>query len=98
MTFAVGTKPDLAVINVQNRVQTALPLLPEEVRRQGVTVAKSLPSFLQLVTVESPDGRYDDLYVSNYATINVIDELRRVAGRRRHPDLWRARFIRFASG
>src|SRR6185295_18013588 len=80
VTFAVGTDPDIAVINVQNRVQTALPLLPEEVRRQGVTVAKSLPSFLQVVTVESPDGRYDDLFVSNYATINVIDELRRVPG------------------
>ncbi len=80
VTFAVGTDPDLAVINVQNRVQTAIALLPEEVRRQGVTVAKSLPSFLQVVTVESPDGRYDDLYVSNYATINVIDELRRVPG------------------
>jgi multidrug efflux pump len=80
VTFAVGTNPDLAVINVQNRVQTALPLLPEEVRRQGVTVAKSLPSFLQVVTVESPDGRYDDLFVSNYATTNVIDDLRRIPG------------------
>jgi multidrug efflux pump len=80
VTFAVGTDPDLSVINVQNRVQTALPLLPEEVRRQGVTVAKSLPSFLQVVTVESPDGRYDPLFVSNYASINVIDELRRVPG------------------
>jgi HAE1 family hydrophobic/amphiphilic exporter-1/multidrug efflux pump len=80
ITFAVGTNPDLAVINVQNRVQTALPLLPEEVRRQGVTVAKSLPSFLQVVTVEAPDGRYDDLFISNYATVNVIDELRRVPG------------------
>ncbi len=80
VTFAVGTNPDLAVINVQNRVQTALPLLPEEVRRQGVTVAKSLPSFLQVVTVEAPDGRYDQLYVSNYATVNVTDELRRIPG------------------
>ena len=80
VTFAVGTNPDLAVINVQNRVQTALPLLPEEVRRQGVTVAKSLPSFLQVVTIEAPDGRYDELYVSNYATVNVTDELRRIPG------------------
>ncbi len=80
VTFAVGTNPDLSVINVQNRVQTALPLLPEEVRRQGVTVAKSLPSFLQVVTIESPDGRYDPLYVSNYATVNVTDELRRIPG------------------
>ena len=80
VTFAVGTNPDLAVINVQNRVQSALPLLPEEVRRQGVTVAKSLPSFLQVVTVEAPDGRYNDLFVSNYATVNVMDELRRIPG------------------
>jgi multidrug efflux pump len=80
ITFAVGTDPNLAVINVQNRVQTALPLLPEEVRRQGVTVAKSLPSFLQVVTIEAPDGRYDELFISNYATVNVIDELRRIPG------------------
>ena len=68
------------MINVQNRVQSALQLLPEEVRRQGVTVAKSLPSFLMIVTFDSPDGRYDDLFVSNYATLNVIDELRRIPG------------------
>ncbi len=80
ITFAVGTDPDLAVINVQNRVQSALPLLPEEVRRQGVTVSKSLPSFLQVVVLDAPDGRYDQLFVSNYATINVLDELRRVPG------------------
>src|SRR5262245_9585256 len=80
ITFAVGTDPDLAVINVQNRVQSALPLLPEEVRRQGVTVAKSLPSFLQVVVLDAPDGRYDQLFVSNYATINVLDELRRIPG------------------
>ncbi len=80
ITFAVGTDPDTSVINVQNRVQSALQLLPEEVRRQGVTVAKSLPSFLMIVSFDSPDGRYDDLYVSNYATLNVIDELRRIGG------------------
>jgi HAE1 family hydrophobic/amphiphilic exporter-1/multidrug efflux pump len=80
ITFAVGTDPDLSVISVQNRVQSALQLLPEEVRRQGVTVAKSLPSFLMLLTFDSPDGRYDELFVSNYATANVIDELRRIPG------------------
>ena len=80
VTFAVGTDPDIAVINVQNRVQSALQLLPEEVRRQGVTVAKTLPSFLQIITFDSPDGRYDDLYISNFASLNVIDELRRVPG------------------
>jgi HAE1 family hydrophobic/amphiphilic exporter-1/multidrug efflux pump len=80
ITFAVGTDPDIAVINVQNRVQSALQLLPEEVRRQGVTVQKALPSFLMILSFDSPDGRYDDLFVSNYATLNIIDELRRIPG------------------
>jgi hydrophobe/amphiphile efflux-1 (HAE1) family protein len=80
ITFAVGTDPDISVINVQNRVQSALQLLPEEVRRQGVTVAKALPNFLQIVTFDSPEGRYDPLFISNYATLNVIDELRRIPG------------------
>jgi HAE1 family hydrophobic/amphiphilic exporter-1/multidrug efflux pump len=80
LTFAVGTDPDISMINVQNRVQSAVQLLPEEVRRQGVTVAKSLPSFLMILSFDSPDGRYDDLFVSNYATLNVIDELRRIPG------------------
>ncbi len=80
ITFAVGTDTDISVINVQNRVQSALQLLPEEVRRQGVTVAKTLPSFLMILSFDSPDGRYDELYVSNFATLNVIDELRRIPG------------------
>ncbi len=80
LTFAVGTNPDLSMINVQNRVQSAVQLLPEEVRRQGVTVAKSLPSFLMIISFDSPDGRYDNLFVSNYASLNVIDELRRIRG------------------
>ncbi|HEU4617484.1 MAG TPA: multidrug efflux RND transporter permease subunit [Gammaproteobacteria bacterium] len=80
ITFAVGTDPDIAVINTQNRVQSAIQMLPEEVRRQGVTVAKALPSFLQIVTLDSPDGRYDELFISNYATLNVFDELRRIPG------------------
>jgi hydrophobe/amphiphile efflux-1 (HAE1) family protein len=80
VTFAVGTDPDLAVINVQNRVQAALPLLPEEVRRQGVVVRKTSPSILQVVALDSPDGRLDDVTVSNYAIVNVVDELRRLPG------------------
>jgi HAE1 family hydrophobic/amphiphilic exporter-1/multidrug efflux pump len=80
ITFAVGTDPDIAVINVQNRVQSAIQLLPEEVRRQGVTVQKALPSFLMILSFDSPGGRYDDLFVSNYATLNIIDELRRIPG------------------
>jgi len=73
MTFAVGTDPDIALVNVQNRVQSAIQLLPEEVRRQGVSIQKALPSFLMILSFDSPDGRYDDLFVSNYATLNVID-------------------------
>jgi HAE1 family hydrophobic/amphiphilic exporter-1/multidrug efflux pump len=80
VTFAVGTDPDLAVINVQNRVQAALPLLPEDVRRQGVVVRKTSPSILQVVTLQSPNGTLDDLFVSNYALVNVVDELRRIPG------------------
>ena len=78
--FTSRTNPDQASINVNNRVQRALPLLPEEVRRQGVTVTKRSSSFLQVLTMSSPDRRYDTLYISNYALINVIDELRRTPG------------------
>jgi multidrug efflux pump len=80
LTFAVGTDPDVALINVQNRVQSALQLLPEEVRRQGVTIQKALPSFLMIISFDSPDGRYDELFISNFATLNVVDELRRLPG------------------
>jgi multidrug efflux pump len=80
VTFAVGTDPDLAAINVNNRVQAALPLLPEEVRRQGVTVVKASNDILQLVTMSSPDKRYDSLYISNYTLLNVLDELKRIPG------------------
>jgi hydrophobe/amphiphile efflux-1 (HAE1) family protein len=78
--FTSRTDPDQATINVNNRVQRALPLLPEEVRRQGVTVTKRSSSFLQVLTMSSPDRRYDALYISNYALINVVDELKRTPG------------------
>ncbi len=78
--FTSRTNPDQASINVNNRVQRALPLLPEEVRRQGVTVTRRSSSFLQVLTMSSPDRRYDALYISNYALINVIDELKRTPG------------------
>jgi multidrug efflux pump len=78
--FTTGTNPDQATINVNNRVQRATALLPEEVRRQGVTVTKRSTSFLQVMTMSSPDRRYDTLYISNYALINVLDELRRTPG------------------
>ncbi|HXH04426.1 MAG TPA: efflux RND transporter permease subunit [Candidatus Competibacteraceae bacterium] len=80
VTFAIGTDPDQATINVNNRVQSALPQLPEEVRRQGVNVSKRSSNFLQIVMLDSPDGRYDTVFISNYALINVLDELRRIPG------------------
>ncbi len=80
VTFAIGTDPDLATINVDNRVQAALPTLPEEVRRQGVSVRKRSSTILQIATIDSTDPRHDQIYVSNYASFNVIDELRRIPG------------------
>jgi HAE1 family hydrophobic/amphiphilic exporter-1/multidrug efflux pump len=80
ITFAIGTDPDLAAINVNNRVQSALSQLPEEVRRQGVSVRKRSTSFLQIIALDSADPRFDAVFVSNYALLNVLDELRRVPG------------------
>ncbi|MDB5597199.1 MAG: hydrophobe/amphiphile efflux family transporter [Hyphomicrobiales bacterium] len=80
VSFAIGTNPDQATINVNNRVQRALPLLPAEVSRQGVTVNKKSSSILQVLALSSPNGRYDTIFVSNYALINIIDELRRTPG------------------
>ena len=78
--FEVGTDPDQATIDVNNRVQSALAKLPEEVRRQGVKVEKKSSDILQVVTLFSPDGSRDPVYISNYALINVIDELKRLPG------------------
>lgn len=78
--FQTGTDADQATINVNNRVQRALARVPEEVRRQGVTVAKRSTSILQVLTMSSPDRRFDTIYISNYALVNVIDELRRTPG------------------
>jgi HAE1 family hydrophobic/amphiphilic exporter-1/multidrug efflux pump len=80
ITFAIGTDPDLAAINVNNRVQSALSQLPEEVRRQGVNVRKRSTSFLQIIALDSEDPRFDAVFISNYALLNVVDELRRVPG------------------
>jgi HAE1 family hydrophobic/amphiphilic exporter-1 len=80
VTFAVGTNTDINTVNVLNRVQLAQPKLPEEVTRQGLTVKKKSSSLLQVMALYSPNGSYDALYLSNYATINVIDALARVPG------------------
>lgn len=79
VTFEIGTDPDQATINVNNRVQAALATLPEEVRRQGVTVSKRSPSMLQVLNIES-DGRYDTVFMGNYALVNILDELKRLPG------------------
>jgi HAE1 family hydrophobic/amphiphilic exporter-1/multidrug efflux pump len=80
VTFEIGADVDTAALNVNNRVKQAEPRLPQEVRRQGVTVEKGSSSFLQVLAFYSPDGRYDDLYTSNYVTLNVLDALKRVPG------------------
>lgn len=79
-TFDVGTHIDTAVFNVNNRVQLALPRLPDEVRRNGVTVQKRSQDILQLVALVSPDNSRNTLFLSNYATITLVDELKRVPG------------------
>ena len=80
VTFEIGTNPDQNAINVSNRVQRAQPLLPAEVARQGVVVQKRSTSILQVMTMSSPDNRYDTIYISNYALVNVLDEIRRLPG------------------
>lgn len=80
VTFEIGTDVDQAVVNVNNRVKQAEARLPQEVRRQGITVEKGSSSFLQVLAFLSPDGRYDDLFTSNYVTLNVLDVLKRVPG------------------
>ncbi|MGK5594782.1 MAG: efflux RND transporter permease subunit [Parachlamydiaceae bacterium] len=78
--FEIGSNPDMAQVNVQNRVNTALPRLPQEVQRIGVTVDKQTPNILLFINVQSRDGSLDDIFVSNYTSINIVDELLRVDG------------------
>src|SRR4029077_2043140 len=80
VTFDIGTNADQATVDVNNRVKQVEPRLPEEVRRQGVTVVKGSSAFLQVLAFFSPDDRYDNLAISNYVTLNVLDQLKRVPG------------------
>jgi hydrophobic/amphiphilic exporter-1 (mainly G- bacteria), HAE1 family len=80
VTFAIGTDPDKAQILVQNQVASALASLPPQVQVQGVTTAKKATSILEFVTLVSPESRFDNLFLSNYAVINVHDELARLKG------------------
>ncbi len=79
VTFEIGTDQDMAAVEVQNRLSIAEPRLPSEVVRQGITVTKSSTSMLGVFALES-DGSYDDIFLSNYATINLVDALKRVPG------------------
>ena len=80
VTFEIGVDMDMATVLVQNRVAIANPKLPEDVRRQGVTTKKKSTQIVQFITLASEDPRHDALYLSNYATINVKDELSRIKG------------------
>ncbi len=80
VTFEIGVDMDMATVLVQNRVAIANPKLPEDVRRQGVTTKKKSTQIVQMITLTSDDPRHDALYLSNYATINVKDELSRIKG------------------
>ncbi|HKO07558.1 MAG TPA: multidrug efflux RND transporter permease subunit [Alphaproteobacteria bacterium] len=80
VTFALGTNLDIAQVLVQNRVAIATPLLPDEVQRLGVTVKKNSPDLLMVIHLSSPDGSRDQLYMSNYATLQVKDVLARLTG------------------
>ena len=80
VTFKLGTDPDLATQLVQNRVNQALPRLPDVTRALGVTTVKSSPDLTMVVHLNSPDGRYDMLYLRNYAVLNVKDQLAKIEG------------------
>jgi HAE1 family hydrophobic/amphiphilic exporter-1 len=80
VTFAIGTDPDKAQILVQNRVSAALSSLPQQIQAQGVTTTKKATSILEFVTLISPDSRFDSLFLSNYAVINLQNELTRLDG------------------
>jgi multidrug efflux pump len=80
VTFKLGTDIDKAQVQVQNRVSQSLPKLPEEVRRLGVTTTKQSPDLTMVVHLFSPNGRYDEVYLRNYATLQVKDVLARIPG------------------
>jgi hydrophobe/amphiphile efflux-1 (HAE1) family protein len=79
-SFELGTDPDINAVNVNNRVQIALPSLPEEVQRQGVTVKKKSSALLGVIAVYSPRHTYDPLFLSNYVTINLLDQIKSTPG------------------
>jgi hydrophobe/amphiphile efflux-1 (HAE1) family protein len=80
VTFKLGTNPDIATVQTQNRVNIAMPRLPPDVQRQGVVVKKVSTAFLAAVSLVSPDNRYDSLFLANYAQINLLNQLASIDG------------------
>jgi len=80
VTFDVGYDLDIAAIDVQNRVTMAQPQVPQDVRKYGITTQKVSPDFVLIISLYSPDGTLDDLFLSNYASINIVDILKRLPG------------------
>ena len=80
VTFKLGTNPDIATVQTQNRVNIAMPRLPPDVQRQGVVVKKVSTAFLAAVSLISPDRRYDSLFLTNYAQINLLNQLASIDG------------------
>ncbi len=80
VTYELGTDIDLATVKTQNKVNIALPVLPPEVQRQGVTVKKVSSAFLMAISLTAKDGQYDDLFLNNYASINLLDRIGSLPG------------------
>ncbi|MEM9372500.1 MAG: multidrug efflux RND transporter permease subunit [Planctomycetota bacterium] len=80
VTFETGTDLDIASVQVQNLVSAAEPSLPEDVRRIGIKTQKKMPDFAQMISVSSADGQFDDIFLSNFATLRLRDQLKRVYG------------------
>jgi hydrophobe/amphiphile efflux-1 (HAE1) family protein len=80
VSFELGTDPDIDTVNVNNRVQTAIAQLPQEVQLQGIKVQKKSSSILQFINLYDESGKYDPLFITNFAIINILDELSRTAG------------------
>jgi multidrug efflux pump len=78
--FEIGTNPELAQVDVQNRVNLALPQLPQSVQAQGISVQKKSQAFMMVIAIYSPTERYDSTYIANYANIYVLDALKRIPG------------------
>jgi multidrug efflux pump len=80
VVFKPGTDPDINQVNVQNRVSQAMPMLPQVVSQQGVVVAKQSSTLMMVLSIYSPDERYDEAYIDNYANLYVLEELKRLPG------------------